>query len=80
MKKQNKKLTIKYVERLKNSYFGNPKYLLICEDKNGEIITGRTATNGAIGYFIGWDSEGKTLDFTYHTTRNGNIIFDYARG
>lgn len=79
MKKQTALLTIKKIERLNNSYYGNPKYYIIAKNEQGQTLVGKTATNAAIGYMLGYDSEGRKYLFDYHTTANGNIIFDYAK-
>ena len=77
MKKQIKKFKILGIETLKNSYFGNPKYLLILQDENGNVKTGKTQTNASIGYEIctNWINSYKTLQ--HHYTKNNNLIITY---
>lgn len=79
MKTQNGIFTIKALERLNNSYYGNPAYKITAENEHGETVTGRTASNAAIGYFLSYSHEGKRLNFDYHYTASGNLIFDYAK-
>lgn len=78
MKKQNANFKVVTVKRGNNSIYGNPSYFLTVETENGEQITGRTASDAAIGYELGYSHEGKTLNFDYHYTATGNLIFDYA--
>lgn len=79
MKKINANLMVKEIKRGNNSYYGNPSYFVTVENENGETVTGRTASNAAIGYFLSYSHEGKKLNFDYHYTANGNLIFDYAK-
>lgn len=71
-----KTLRILKVERLNNSIYGNPCYHLIVEDEEGEILTGKTATNAVLGYEVSYTWEGEKKVLAYHYTKNGNIIFD----
>lgn len=79
MKKQTEKLKVYNIERLNNSIYGNPRYLLILEDSDGERIEAKTASNAACAYSIGYSSIDKEYLFTYHETKNGNIIIDYIK-
>lgn len=63
------------VQRLKNSYVGNPAYRLKLEAEN-DILEGRTATNAVLGYQCYWTWEGEEKTLAYHFTKNGNLIFD----
>lgn len=74
MKTVKANLKIIKLERLHNSYYGNPKYRITAEDSNGDIITGVTASNAAIGYIIS-NHEGATVKLQHHTTKTGNIVF-----
>lgn len=65
------------IERGNNSYYGNPSYYLTVENENGEILRGKTASNASVAYAICYSMEGKVRTFTYHYTKNGNMIFDY---
>ncbi len=76
LKEYKENLKIRLVERLKNSVYGNPRYALIVENENGDILRGKTASNAMIGYELGWTSEGKTYKIAYHYTSNNNLIFD----
>ena len=78
MKKKVETMEIRKVERLKNSYYGNPRYLIIVTlpEKNNDILIGNTASNAMIGYEIGYSSEGKTFKIEYHYTKRNNVVFD----
>lgn len=67
------------IRRLYNSYSGNPKYEIIAKDYKGNVIVGKTKTDGAIGYGIHSGMVGKNVKFDYHRTKRGNIIFDNFR-
>lgn len=74
------KLKVESINTLKNSYVGNPRYEITGVDEDGERWVGKTETNGALAYRITSRMEGNTYVFTYHTTRNGNIVFtDFDR-
>ena len=74
----NQKLKLINYERLKNSIYGNPKYLCFFENENGEIIKGKTATNSSVAYCItGFLNEFKV--FSTHFTNSGNLIIDYVK-
>lgn len=75
---QNKILKIGKIERLKNSYVGNPRYRIVATDESGKIYEGKTATNALIGYLLDFFSEGKKYNFVFHETNKGNLIFDRA--
>lgn len=68
------------VEALKNSYYGNPRYKLLVEDLNGLTRYATTKTNGAIGYEVSYQMEGKEKTFSTHTTKNGSLILDRVEG
>lgn len=63
------------VERLKNSYVGNPAYKLVFQTADDTLV-GRTATNAVLGYQCYWTWEGEEKTLAYHFTKNGNAIFD----
>lgn len=63
------------VERLKNSYVGNPAYSLVFQTEDDTLV-GRTATNAVLGYQCYWTWEGEEKTLAYHFTKNGNVIFD----
>lgn len=65
-------------KRLNNSSYGNPAYYGTFESSNGLTISGRTASNAADAYGFLNNKDGLKL-ITYHTTKSGNIIFDYVR-
>lgn len=79
MKKITKLLTVVHYERGNLSYYGNPSFFVTVRDENGEYFRGKTASNAVIGYEMSNYNKGEAALFTYHETRNGNIIFDYVR-
>lgn len=68
--------TITSVERLNNSYVGNPRYSIGWLDEYGQIRYGKTQTNGVVGYKAGYWLERKTVTITYHYTNTGKLIID----
>ena len=62
------------------SVYGNPKWYLEIHTNDGEILRGKTATNGAIGYdvldYLNQYEQFSEYEWTYHYTAKGNIIFD----
>ena len=64
------------IERLNNSFYGNPRYRLTVEDENGEILTGKTETNASLGYAVDYNWKGEKKVIEYHYTKGGNLIFD----
>ena len=67
-----KKVTLKQFEYLNNSYYGNPKVLLIveCTDTK-EVLILRTATNSACAYMVSSALIDKDLIINYHYTAKG---------
>ena len=58
------------------SYYGNPAYLGIFENNNGEYLEGRTASNAQCAYgFLNYPEKERKIK--YHITKKGNVIFDY---
>lgn len=74
----NQNLKLINYERLKNSIYGNPKYLCFFENEQGEIVKGKTATNGSVAYCI-TNFLNTFKVFVTHFTNNGNLIIDYAK-
>lgn len=60
------------------SYYGNPKYYVSFEDKNGEYYRGETANNAACAYGISNNDLKESCIITFHYTRTGNLIIDYV--
>ncbi len=58
------------------SCYGNPAYYGWFEDKEGNCISGRTASNASCAYGFLNDRE-RERKITYHYTRTGNMIIDY---
>ena len=73
-------ITAKVKQIIKNGYsfYGNPHYTLILETPAGTEIQCKTAVNGSIGYGL-TNYQTRYGIFTYHETRTGTIILDYAR-
>ena len=59
------------------SFCDNPHYTLILETTTGTEIQCRTVVNGLIGYRL-TNYQNRFGIFTYHKTKNGTIILDYA--
>ena len=73
-------ITAKVQQIIKKSYsfYGNPHYTLILETSTGTEIQCKTAVNGSIGYGL-TNYRNRYGIFTYHETRKGAIILDYAK-
>ena len=73
-------ITAKVKQIIKKSYsfYGNPHYALILETPTGTEIGCKTVINGSIGYSIS-NYQTRFGIFTYHETRKGTIILDYAK-
>ena len=71
-----KTFDILMVERLNNSYYGNPRFALVVRDMDSSYMRGKTASNAMIGYEFTMNMVGKTLTMEYHRTKAGSIIFD----
>ena len=72
------KATIKTKERIKNSVNGNPRYFVIAETEEGEILHGNTASDASFCYG-NWRT-GQLCEIKYHyTAKRGNLIFDLIR-
>ena len=59
------------------SFCDNPHYTLTLETPTGTEIQCKTVVNGLIGYRL-TNYQNKYGIFTYHETRKGTIILDYA--
>lgn len=63
-------------ERRNNSYYGNPRYMGVFENENGDYLVGTTASNASCAYsFLNNTASKKVI--TYHETKTGNIVIDY---
>ena len=69
---------VKQIIKKGYSFYGNPHYTLILETLTGTEIQCRTAVNGSIGYGL-TNYQNRYGIFTYHETKNGNIILDFAK-
>ena len=76
MKKETFKGILTDYERRNSSFYGNPKYYLVFESKDGEILSGCTASDASCGYSC-LNHKDKEKTVTYHETRTGNTIIDY---
>ena len=65
-------------ERRNNSYYGNPKYMGVFENENGDYLIATTASNASCAYeFLNQRDDEREI--TYHTTKTGNKIIDYIK-
>ena len=60
-----------------HSINGNPHYTVILTTPTGTEIECKTVVNGSIGYGL-TNYQTRFGIFTYHKTKNGTIILDYA--
>lgn len=68
--------TMTRYERKNNSYYGNPKYMGVFENENGDCLVGTTASDASCAYsFLNNQNTKKVI--TYHETKTGNVIIDY---
>ena len=79
MKTTNNTITAKVKRIIKwgHSFYGNPHYTLILETPTGTEIKCKTVVNGSIGYGL-TNYQTRYGIFTYHKTKKGNIILDFA--
>lgn len=73
------KASIIALERLNNSYYGNPAWCVVFEDDNAVVHIGRTAPNSSSAYAIGTYSINRMYEITYHFTKGGRIYIDYVK-
>ena len=59
------------------SFYGNPHYTLTLETQTGTEILCKTVVNGSIGYGL-TNYQNRYGIFTYHKTKNGTIMLDFA--
>lgn len=70
--------TLTYYKRLNCSIYGNPAFYGEFENKHGDVLRGRTASDASCAYgFLNY--EDRPREITYHVTRTGNVIFDYIK-
>ena len=63
-------------ERRNNSVNGNPRYMGVFENEDGDYLIGTTASNASCAYsFLNNTAIKKVI--TYHETKTGNIVIDY---
>ena len=79
MKTTNNTITAKVKQIIKKGYsfYGNPHYMLTLETPAGTEIDCKTVVNGSIGYGL-TNYQNKYGIFTYHKTKSGSIVLDYA--
>ena len=68
---------VKQIIKKGYSFYGNPHYMLILETPTGTEMQCKTAVNGSIGYGL-TNYLNKCGIFTYHETKKGTIILDFA--
>lgn len=76
MKTLKVKLKITKIERLKNSYYGNPRYRIYGYDKEYSRFEGQTGRDYSVGYKVWYGLEGKEVEVEYHETPAGNVIIN----
>lgn len=59
---------------LKNTLVGGPRYELVIETTDGEILRGKTRSNATIGYSC-LNKQGSNFKWLYITKKNGSIEF-----
>ena len=74
-----KNIVILDLERKHNSVNGNPTWRIFAEDENGDYIRGKTASDAACAYNLGYYSIGRKYAIEYHYTKNNNIIITRAK-
>ena len=79
MKTTNNTITAKVdrIIRKGHSINGNPHFTVILTTLTGAEIECKTVVDGSIGYAI-TNYQTRLGIFTYHKTKNGTIILDYA--
>ena len=77
MKKNTITAKVKQIIKKGYSFYGNPHYTLTLETPTDSEIDCKTAVNGSIGYGL-TNYLNRYGIFTYHKTKNGTIILDYA--
>lgn len=74
-KKQNTTGMLLRVEKLKSSVYGNPRYSVVFHDYvTGEVLFGKTKSDAMFAYNM--PSPEMECNIIWHTTKNGNIVFD----
>ena len=68
---------VKRIIKKGHSFDGNPHYTLTLETQTGTEIHCKTVVNGSIGYGL-TNYQNRCGIFTYHETKNGTIILDFA--
>lgn len=74
MKKQTFKGTMVRYERLNNSSYGNPRFLGVFEDINGNYLIGKTGINASCGYSF-LNNQTAEKEIQYHVT----VVIDYIK-
>ena len=69
---------VERIIRKGHSINGNPHYTVILTTSTGEEIECKTVVDGSIGYAI-TNYQTRCGIFTYHKTKNGNIILDFVK-
>lgn len=67
--------TVLSVKTLKNTTQGNPRFYVVIDTDNGEVLRGTTASNNMFTYCM--PNEGDKVKLIYHVTKaKGRIVFD----
>ena len=78
MKNLTFKGTMTRYERLNNSSYGNPRFLGVFENENGDYLIGKTGINASCGYSF-LNNQTAKKEIQYHITNTGNVVFDYIK-
>lgn len=62
------------VNTLKNTTLGNPRFYVVIDTDNGEVLRGNTASNNMFCYCM--PNEGDKVSVVWHETKKQNVIFD----
>lgn len=63
------------IERLNNTYVGNPRWRIHCETKD-KLYTMTTKANASVGFKISSVMAGTAKFIKFHQTKSGNYIMD----
>lgn len=79
MKAMKENATILTVERLKNTIWGNPRWLVVFKEDNGVTRIGKTANDSMASYQIDTYSVDRRYEITYHITDKFNLYIDFLK-
>lgn len=68
---------VKHIQRLNNSYYGNPRYEIVLMDNKYNYYIAKTGSDISSAYGVGNYMLNNQYEITYHFTTKGNMIIDY---